>query len=142
MEKTGHPKHLRHLRKKVTKEGKNASPHLRRGLKNFIIDIDGVICEDIPNEEPKRMVTACQIPGAKEQVNEWHKLGHIITFFTARTLEHKKITQDWLKKHGFKYHNIIFCKPRGGNYHYIDDKHVKATVFKGDFNKFAAKKKI
>jgi hypothetical protein len=24
---------------------------------------------------------------------------------------------------------VIFGKPRGGNYHYIDDKHIQATTF-------------
>lgn len=40
------------------------------GKKNFIIDIDGVICEDVPNEAPERMKTAEEIKGAKEQINK------------------------------------------------------------------------
>ena len=27
-------------------------------MKNYMIDIDGTICDDIPNEEPERMATA------------------------------------------------------------------------------------
>ena len=34
------------------------SPTLPAECKNFLIDIDGTICEDIPNEEPERMATA------------------------------------------------------------------------------------
>jgi len=134
-------KKLKCLKSNLLKSKKKGSPQLARGLKNFIIDIDGVICEDIPNEKPKRMVTATATLGAKEQINEWYELGHIITFFTARTHKHKEITQNWLKAHEFKYHNIIFGKPRGGNYHYIDDKHVKAIVFKGNFKNFGRKRK-
>ena len=59
------------------------SPKLIEGLKNFIIDIDGVICDDIPNEESDRMATAKEIPNAKATINKWYE-GHIITF-TSRT---------------------------------------------------------
>ena len=118
-----------------TKNRGNASPKLCPAINNFVIDIDGVVCEDIPNEEPQRMVTAREIPGARKQINEWYDQGHIITFFTARTAKHRKITADWLEEHGFKYHNLIVGKPRGGNYHYIDDKRVRATIFKGEFGK-------
>ncbi len=127
------------LRDNFNGEGKRTSPKLPDGLKNFIIDIDGVVCEDIPNEEHWRMADAKEIPGAKEQVNEWYSHGHIITFFTARTEEHRKITEDWLKTHGFKFYKIIFGKPRGGNYHYIDDRPIRATTFNGKFGNLVEK---
>ena len=111
------------------------SPTLPPNIRNYIIDIDGVICEDIPNEEPERMVTAKPIPGSKEQINKWYEEGHIITLFTSRTEEHREITEEWLRRHGVKYHNIIFGKPRGGNYYYIDDKEIKAFRFKGVLSK-------
>lgn len=117
-----------------TTDGKLASPKLRAGLKNYVIDIDGVLCEDVPNEEQDRMKTAAEIPGAKDRVNKWYEQGHIITFFTSRTEDMKKITEKWLAKHEFKYHYVLFNKPRGGNYHYIDDRSIKATKFDGDFN--------
>jgi len=107
-------------------DGKKKSPRLLPPLKNYIIDIDGVISEDVPNEEPERMATAAEIPGAKEKINKLYDEGNIITFFTARTLEHKKRTEKWLAQHGFKYHNILYNKPRGGRYHYIDDGFVGA----------------
>ncbi len=138
MEKTKYPKHLK---ESFRKDGKKGSPRLLSSLKNFIIDIDGVISEDIPNEEPERMVTADEILGAKKQINKWLDEGHIITFFTSRTEGLREITVNWLKEHGFKYHNIIFNKPRGGNYHYIDDGHIRATKFDGKFGKFVYKKK-
>jgi uncharacterized HAD superfamily protein len=109
--------------------------------KNFIIDIDGVICEDIPNEEAERMPFAKEIPGSKEQINEWYDEGHTITFFTARTEDLREITESWLREHGFKYHNLILGKPRGGNYHYIDDKNIRATKFPGKFGKLVIRNK-
>ena len=57
----------------------------------------------------------------------------IITFFTSRTEEHREITEEWLKKHDFNYHGLLMNKPRGGNYHWIDNHIVRATRFKGKF---------
>jgi hypothetical protein len=116
--------------------GKNASPLLPEHIKNYLIDIDGTICEDVPNEEPERMLTCEEIPHAKEHVNKWYNEGHIITFFTSRLEAHRENTEIWLKEHGFKYHGIMFGKPRGGNYHWIDDRTVKATKFLGTYGEF------
>lgn len=120
--------------KALTDEQGNAlSPILDKNIKNFLIDIDGTICDDVPNEEPERMVTCEPYPDALEIINKWYDEGHIITFFSSRTEEHRAITETWLDKHGFKYHGILLCKPRGGNYHWIDNHLVKATRFKGKF---------
>lgn len=117
----------------LTKDGKNISPKLDDGIKNYLIDIDGTICDDIPNEQPERMATAQVYPDALKTLNKWYNQGHIIFFFTSRTEEHREVTQQWLDKNGFKYHGIIFGKPRGGNYHWIDNHTVRATQYKGKF---------
>lgn len=114
-------------------KGENLSPVLPKHIKNYLIDIDGTICDDVPNEEPERMGTCEPYPDALEICNKWYDDGHIITFFTSRTEEHREITEYWLKKHGFKYHGLLVGKPRGGNYHWIDNHLVKATRFKGKF---------
>ena len=113
--------------------GKKISPVLAEGKKNFMIDIDGTICEDIPNEEPERMEDAALFPDAMETCNKWYDEGHVIFFFTSRTEAHRPVTERWLKKHGFKYHGILFGKPRGGNYHWIDNHKVRATRYNGKF---------
>jgi hypothetical protein len=110
----------------IGKDGKNRSPRLPLHLRNFIIDIDGVLCEDVPNEETERMKIAREIPGAKERINFWYDQGHRITLFTSRTEDLHQITETWLSERGFKYHNLIFNKPRGGNYIYIDDRLLEA----------------
>lgn len=115
------------------KEGRLLSPKLKDGVKNFLIDIDGTITDDIPNEEPERMATCMPYPDALEVLNRWYDEGHIITFFTSRTREHKEVTEDWLDKHGFKYHGVVYGKPRGGNYHWIDNHIVRATKYDGKF---------
>ena len=35
----------------------HVSPMLKGDVKNYLIDIDGTITDDVPNEEPERMVT-------------------------------------------------------------------------------------
>lgn len=114
-------------------DGKMLSPVLPEEVKNYLIDIDGTVTDDVPNEEPERMVTCEPYPDALEILNKWFDEGHIITFFTSRTEEHRSVTETWLKKHGFKYHGLLMNKPRGGNYHWIDNHMVRATRFKGKF---------
>jgi uncharacterized HAD superfamily protein len=120
-------------------DGKNVSPVLPENVKNYLIDIDGTICEDIPNEEPHRMVDAELFPDALIILNKWYDEGHIITFFTSRTELHREVTETWLKKHGFKYHGLLMGKPRGGNYHWIDNHIVRATRYEGKFTDLVEK---
>ena len=115
------------------------SPILPDGCKNFLIDIDGTICEDIPNEEPERMADAECYEGVASQINKWYDEGHKICFFTARAEEHREVTEAWLLKNGFKWHTCLFGKPRGGNYHWIDNHIVRATRFNSKMTEFAKK---
>ena len=117
----------------------NVSPELTFGLKNYLIDIDGTITEDVPNEQPERMSIVEPFEGSVEMINSWYEEGHVITFFTSRTDEHELVTKEWLKKWNFKYHNIIFNKPRGGNYHWIDNHIVRATRYNGKWSKLVNK---
>ena len=121
--------------------GQTLSPVLGEEVKNYLIDIDGTITDDVPNEEPERMVTCEPYPDALEILNKWHQEGHIITFFTSRTEEHRLVTETWLQKHGFKYHGLLMGKPRGGNYHWIDNHMVRATRFKGKFTDLVVENK-
>ncbi|WP_062059141.1 hypothetical protein [Aquimarina longa] len=114
-------------------EGQHISPVLPEGIKNYLIDIDGTITEDVPNEEPERMGTCKPFPDALVTLNKWYDQGHIICFFTSRTEEHRGVTETWLKEYGFKYHSLLMGKPRGGNYHWIDNHLVKATRYTGKF---------
>ena len=119
--------------------GELISPQLEEGVKNYLIDIDGTICDDIPNEEPERMSTCLPYPDALKIVNKWYEEGHLICFFTSRTEEHREVTEEWLKKHNFKYHSLLMNKPRGGNYHWIDNHLVKATRYRGKFTDLVEK---
>jgi len=128
-----------YLHQKIEK-GETVSPILPEGVKNYLIDIDGTICDDIPNEEPGRMATAKLYPDALETINNWYDKGHIICFFTARIESHREVTEKWLEENGFKYHSLLMGKPRGGNYHWIDNHLVKATRYNGKFTDLVEKK--
>ena len=120
------------LVKKIV-DGEHISPVLPDEIKNYLIDIDGTICDDIPNEEPERMATAKLYPDALVILNKWYDEGHYITFFTSRLEDHREVTEVWLKESGFKYHGLLMGKPRGGNYHWVDNHIVRATKFEGKF---------
>ena len=119
--------------------GNPVSPVLPEHVKNYLIDIDGTVGEDIPNEEPERMATAEAYPDAIETINRWYAEGHQICFFTARTEDHRQVTEAWLEENGFKYHSLLMGKPRGGNYHWIDNHLVKATRYNGTFGDLVKK---
>ncbi len=121
------------LKETKNETGELISPVLPEEIKNYLIDIDGTVCDDIPNEEPWRMKDAKVFPGALSTLNKWFEQGHIITFFTSRTEEHRAVTEEWLNANGFKYHGILFGKPRGGNYHWVDNHIVRATRYEGHF---------
>lgn len=108
-------------------------------MKNYLIDIDGTITDDVPNEEPEKMVTCHPFEGSVDQINKWYDEGHTITFFTSRTDEHKEVTENWLEEHGYKYHHLLLNKPRGGDYHWIDNHTVRATRYDGVWNEMVKK---
>ncbi|MEX1003402.1 MAG: phosphoheptose isomerase [Crocinitomicaceae bacterium] len=124
---------MKHKLVQTKENGENISPILPEEVKNYLIDIDGTICDDIPNEEPERMATAELYPDALLTINKWYDEGHVITFFTSRIEDHREVTEKWLSKHGFKYHGLLMGKPRGGNYHWIDNHIVRATRYLGKF---------
>jgi hypothetical protein len=117
--------------KTVGDDGHLVSPILNEGCKNYLIDIDGTVTDDVPNEEPERMSIVLPYAGSVETLNKWYDEGHVITFFTSRTEEVRDITEAWLNKHGFKYHGLLMGKPRGGNYHWIDNHIVRGTRYNG-----------
>ena len=132
---------MKELKSIKDQNGLEASPILPEDVKNYLIDIDGTITEDVPNEQPERMATCVPFEDALETLNKWYEEGHIITFFTSRTEEHRVVTEAWLEKHGFLYHGLLMGKPRGGNYHWIDNHLVKATRYNGKFTDLVKVKK-
>jgi uncharacterized HAD superfamily protein len=123
-------------------EGQLVSPQLPKDIKNYLIDIDGTITDDVPNEEPQRMAVVIPYAGSVETLNKWYDEGHIITFFTSRTEEHRQVTEAWLDKWGYKYHGLLMNKPRGGNYHWVDNHIVKGTRYEGVWSDLVREERI
>lgn len=83
----------------------------------IIIDIDGTVCTE---ERTYSRSLAKPLVGAIESVNKLYDEGNTIVFFSARTWMEFEMTTDWLKKHGFKYHQLVLGKPIGDVW--IDDR--------------------
>jgi len=112
---------------------------LTTSVKNYLVDIDGTICDDVLDENEKTMSEVEAYPSAVEKINNWFNNGHKITFFTSRTKKHRELTEKWLKNSGFRYHSLIMDKPRGGNYHWIDSHKVDYTRYKSRFTRMLKK---
>tara|TARA_R110001592_G_scaffold57545_2_gene174873 strand:- start:7794 stop:8138 length:345 start_codon:yes stop_codon:yes gene_type:complete len=96
----------------------------------WLIDIDGTISDDIPNETPELFPSAEPIPGSLKYVQDLIAKGDRVVFFTARTDEHAEATEEWLHRHGYPFEYVVYNKPRiedGWVYHWIDNREVMAT---------------
>ena len=100
---------------------------------NVLIDIDGTVSDDIPNEESYRFASAKVLNNAVESVNNLYESGHNITFFTARLEKDRDVTQKWLLDNGFKFHSLLMNIPRGGNYIWIDNLDVTGGKYQNNW---------
>ncbi len=105
----------------------------KKNVKNRLIDIDGTVSDDISNEQSYLYPFADAFLGAAERIAEWYYSGDFIVFFTAREEKDRKVTEDWLKKHNFKYHYLLMGKPRGGNYYWLDNLKGEFELFTGSW---------
>ena len=98
-------------------------------MRRYCFDIDGTICHtplddsgnpDYLNAIPNKIV--------RDQINELYDKGNHIIFQTARGkssgTDWTEVTENQLKKWGFKYHELfkMFCKPTADIF--IDDKGI------------------
>ena len=60
---------------------------------------------------------------------------------TSLRFSHRDVTETWLNEHGFKYHGLLMGKPRGGNYHWVDNHIVRATRYEGRFTDLVREQK-
>ncbi len=88
----------------------------------LIIDIDGTICTE---EKTYSRSLAKPLEGAVASINALYEQGHTIIFYTARTWMEFEMTTDWLKRNGFKYHQLVMGKPIGDIW--IDDRALQFT---------------
>lgn len=104
-------------------------------MANLLVDLDGTVCEDIPNEESHRFLSAEPYEGAADNLRILVTEGNSLTYFTAREEKDRKVTIEWLKKHNFPEARLIMDKPRGGEYIWIDNHKVRGIRYYGNVNK-------
>jgi len=113
--------------------------------KVYLVDIDGTICDDIKNEDSHLYSSAKPYENSREILNKWYDEGDSITFFTAREEKDRRVTEEWLKRNGFKYNGLIMGKPRikdGQTYHWIDNRPVKATTYLDNWSELTNETKV
>lgn len=79
----------------------------------IVIDVDDTIAKANPWW---KYPAAKPIGGAQEVINKLASYGHEIILWTARFEEDRKVTEEWLDKHGIRYHKLVMGKPRGDIY--------------------------
>lgn len=102
----------------------------------LVIDLDGTLCTQ------KSFGTYSEAEPIQEMidhVNACYDAGWNIVIYTARGMETfrgrevdipweiKPLTEEWLKKHGVKYHELKFFKPPA--VYYVDDKAIRPEEF-------------
>ncbi len=112
----------------------------------FMLDLDGTVWEDIPNEEAaERTLEAEVFPGAVDWITKRYNEGHRICFFTARWEKLREVTEAKLKQIGLPYHELIMGKPRirhteYAGYHYVDNcSIIRANKFEGAWTQLIKK---
>ena len=115
-------KEIENLLKEKLENGQHISPILPKGIKNYLIDIDGTICDTVNSDylssQPKKDII--------EKFNKLYDDGYEVHYWTARGAISKKNWDYWTKRQlegwGVKYTSINMDKP---HYDYwIDDKSI------------------
>ena len=92
------------------------------------IDVDGTVADcatvdfDKVSKNPRELLKANPIKGAREAVKKLYSQGHKIVFYSSRDHGSKAMTRRWLKMHGFPFHHIEMEKFVA--HVYIDDRAI------------------
>ena len=123
--------------------GPNVSSVLSSTRKNFVLSLDGCLCEINPERASKITskvaLYAKVVPGSREWINDLRKKGHNVCIITSRPKRLQNATIKWLEQNGFSFDSLIFGKPIAKEYHYVDDRHVQATRFEGVYTRLVRK---
>ncbi len=84
------------------------------------VDIDGTLTVEKDGHEYESRTPNHPII---KKINKLYEQGHMIILFSARWEADRKVTKDWLKKYGVKYHGLILGKPLFDLY--IDDRAIR-----------------
>jgi hypothetical protein len=92
------------------------------------VDIDGVLADTegsqrVPLGGPARYDSAPPVKGAAAALRWLKAQGYRIHLYTGRHLDHLRVTQDWLARHGMEYDHLVMGKPPAT--YYIDDRAIR-----------------
>jgi uncharacterized HAD superfamily protein len=123
----------------IEENGKKLNPILQQSVKNYLIDNDGTICDDIPNDKPTLIAKAILYPEAIVTFLKWFEESDIITFFTSHTKLWGEVKEKWFIENGFLYHGLLIGKPRESICQWIDNHMVSATKYADHFTNLLIK---
>lgn len=86
----------------------------------IIIDLDGTICTE---EKTYSRCLAKPLEKAVESINKLYEEGHTIIIYSSRSWQEYEMTDNWLKTHGIKNHQLVMGKPIGDVW--IDDRAIR-----------------
>lgn len=90
--------------------------------KRIACDLDGILCVGIPYREARPLAYNIAL------INQLAKNFQVI-IYTARQERDRKLTLQWLRKNGVKYHKLVMSKVRAD--YYIDDKNINIEEIAG-----------
>ncbi len=96
---------------------------------NFLYDIDGVLCQDPPDERNESEYIE-YIKNAKPLFIPRTKIGGIVTY---RLLKNKEITERWLKDNGIRYNELKMFN--ANSWEERNKSGISSAKYKGDFYK-------
>lgn len=103
--------------------------HVRR-LTNSCVDLDGVLCRDpLPHESDDGELYREFIRTVEPLWRPSYEIGWIVT---ARLEKYRSLTEEWLKKHGIKFRNLVMLDFPDKNSRRRNDPgaYYKANVYK------------
>lgn len=83
-------------------------------MATYAVDIDGTLC--IEDRDWWKYADAKPIRENIAKINKLYMDHHTIVLYTARYEDDRKVTVEWLKLNGVKYHRIEFGKFRADFY--------------------------
>jgi hypothetical protein len=72
------------------------------------VDLDGTLLPEGPARERFFQPPDDEMVAA---VNRAYAMGHRVTLFSARGWNELPLTEEWLRRHGVKYHDLLLDKP-------------------------------
>ena len=101
--------------------------------KVMFIDIDGTLCENVPNEKWSKMPSAEPWMENIDKLKRWKEEGAFICLFSSRLEAMRSYTEQWLIRYKVPYDLLILNKPRlkeNGEYYFIDNHKVRGITSK------------